>query len=143
MSSSVGPRPSPLDPDLVPRCDHEREQKPWKVRDIFGILSAMSSSPVYAKHSDFVQREVAGECILVPIRRNLAEANSIYVLNETGAVFWNSIDGIRSALSIEHEIGGIYDVAPEQLHHDFETLLEDLLMIGAIQEVPNHDGSAT
>lgn len=143
MSSSVGPRPSPLGPDLVPQCDHEREQKPWKVRDIFGILPTMSSSPVYVKHSDFVQREVAGECILVPIRRNLAEANSIYVLNETGAVFWNAIDGIRSALSIEHEISGIYDVAAEQMHHDFETLLADLLMIGAIQEVPTHDGSAT
>ncbi|MFZ1803664.1 MAG: PqqD family protein [Nitrospira sp.] len=103
----------------------------------------MSSSPVYAKHSDFVQREVAGECILVPIRRNLAEANSIYVLNETGAVFWNSIDGIRSTLSIEQEIGDIYDVAEEQLHRDFETLLADLRMIGAIQEVPTHDGSAT
>ncbi|NJL17603.1 MAG: PqqD family protein [Nitrospira sp.] len=103
----------------------------------------MSSSPVYAKHSDFVQREVAGECILVPIRRNLAEANSIYVLNETGAVFWNSIDGLRSAQSIEREIGDLYDVATEQLHHDFETLLADLLMIGAIQEVPTHDGSAT
>ncbi|NOU11927.1 MAG: PqqD family protein [Nitrospira sp.] len=143
MSSSVGPRPSSLDPDPAARCDYEREENPWKARDIFGILRAMSSSPVYAKHSDFVQREVAGECILVPIRRNLAEANSIYVLNETGAVFWNSIDGIRSALSIEHEIGGIYDVAEEQLHHDFETLLADLLMIGAIQEAPTHDGSAT
>ncbi len=143
MSSSVGPRPSILDLDPVPRCDHEQEENPWKVRDIFGILRAMSSSPVYAKHSDFVQREVAGECILVPIRRNLAKANSIYVLNETGAVFWNSIDGIRSTQSIEQEIGDIYDVAVEQLHRDFETLLADLRMIGAIQEVPTHDGSAT
>jgi len=103
----------------------------------------MPASVIYSKNQDFVQRQVAGECILVPIRRNLAEANSIYVLNETGAAFWSLIDGTRSVTSIEEEIGQEYDVTTEQLHRDSETLLTDLLSIRAIQEVSIHDGSAT
>lgn len=103
----------------------------------------MSPSTIYAKTNDFVQRQVAGECILVPIRRNLTEANSIYVLNETGAAFWNFIDGARSMTSIEQALAREYDVAAEQLHQDFETLLTDLLSIRAIHEVSVHDGSAT
>ena len=37
----------------------------------------MNLGTVYAKNPDYVQRDVAGECILVPIRRNLTESNSI------------------------------------------------------------------
>ena len=103
----------------------------------------MSPSTVYAKSNDFVQRQVAGECILVPVRRNLTEANSIYVLNETGAAFWSHIDGTQSMMAIEQELAHEYDVGSEQLHQDVETLLTDLLSIRAIHEVSVHDGSAT
>ena len=102
----------------------------------------MLPSTVFARSPDFVQRRVADECILVPIRRNLTEANSIYVLNETGATFWSFIDGTRSVLSIEDAMSQEYDVAPQQLHRDVETLLTDLLSIRAIQEVSAPDGSA-
>lgn len=103
----------------------------------------MSPSTIYTKSNDFVQRQVAGECILVPIRRNLTEANSIYVLNETGAAVWNCIDGTRSMTSIEQELVHAYEVGTEQLHQDLETLVTDLLSIRAIHKVPIHDGSAT
>ena len=47
-----------------------------------------------------MHRDVAGECILAFIRRTPSEANSIYVLNETGAALWKRIDGQRSAQDI-------------------------------------------
>jgi hypothetical protein len=100
----------------------------------------MNSTAIYSKNPDFVQRDVAGECILVPIRRTLSEANSIYVLNETGAALWNHIDGARSIQEIASVFTEEYDVAAEQLHQDFETLLADLLSIRAIEEVAVADG---
>jgi hypothetical protein len=101
----------------------------------------MPLSTIYSKAPDFIQRQVAGECILVPIRRNLSDANSIYVLNETGAAFWDRIDGARSVQEIELDLTHEYDVAADQLRQDFETLLADLLSIRAIQEVSIHDDS--
>lgn len=90
---------------------------------------------IYTKHPDYVQRDVAGECILVPIRRTLAEANSIYVLNETGAALWNRIDGKHTAQDIMTDFCGEFEVATDQLAKDFTSLLHDLLSIKAVEEV--------
>ena len=95
----------------------------------------MNPAAVYTKNPDYVQRDVAGECILVPIRRTLTETNSIYVLNETGAAFWNRIDGKQSVRAITDDFFREYDVTVEQLHRDLETLLTDLLSIQAIDVV--------
>lgn len=100
----------------------------------------MAPTNVYAKNVDYIQRDVAGECILVPIRRNLTESNCIYVLNETGAALWRRIDGTRSVQAITEEFMQEYHVATEQLHQDFQTLLTDLLSIHAIHEVAVADG---
>jgi hypothetical protein len=100
----------------------------------------MNLAAVYAKNPEYVQRDVAGECILVPIRRNLTESNSIYVLNETGASLWQRIDGTRSLQTITDEFVQEYDVTTEQLYQDFRTLLTDLLSIHAIDEVTFTDG---
>lgn len=100
----------------------------------------MNPSAIYSKNPDYVQRDVAGECILVPIRRSLTESNSIYVLNDTGAALWNRIDGKRSVQAIAEEFVQEYDVALDQLHRDFETLLADLRSIHAVDEVSVADG---
>jgi hypothetical protein len=100
----------------------------------------MNATAIYARHPDYVQRDVAGECILVPIRRSLAEANSIYVLNETGTAFWNRLDGRQRLQDITADFCVEYDVATDQLHRDLETLLADLILIHAIQEVAVADG---
>ncbi len=94
----------------------------------------MNPAAVYAKHPDYVQRDVAGECILVPIRRRLSEANSIYVLNETGAALWNRLDGRRTLHEIMTDFIAEYDVSRDDLAKDVTTLMDDLLSIHAIEE---------
>lgn len=95
----------------------------------------MTPTAIYTKHPDYVQRDVAGECILVPIRRMLTEANSIYVLNETGAALWDRIDGQRTAQDIVTDFCNEYEVATDQLAKDFTSLLDDLLSIQAVEEI--------
>ncbi len=90
----------------------------------------------FAKSEDFVQRTVAGECLLVPIRRRLTDTNSIYVLNETGAEVWQRLDGTRSVRDIAADLHAAYEVATEQLEQDLNGLIDDLISIEAIHEVP-------
>jgi hypothetical protein len=92
---------------------------------------------IYKKSMDFVHREVAGEFILIPLTRQLNEVNSLYVLNETGAALWRRIDGKRSAQAIMDDFSQEFDVAGEQLEQDFHSLIEDLLGIRAIVEIPS------
>ena len=95
----------------------------------------MTPTAIYTKHPDYVQRDVAGECILVPIKRTLTEANSIYVLNETGAALWKRIDGHRTTHDIITDFCSEYMVETDQLAKDFSLLLADLLSIKAVEEV--------
>lgn len=95
----------------------------------------MTPTAIYTKHPDYVQRDVAGECILVPIRRTLTEANSIYVLNETAAALWKRIDGQRTAQDIVTDFCNEYEVTTDQLAKDFTSLLDDLLSIQAVEEI--------
>jgi Coenzyme PQQ synthesis protein D (PqqD) len=95
----------------------------------------MTPTAIYTRHPDYVQRDVAGECILVPIRHRLSEANSIYVLNETGAALWKRIDGQRTAQDIVADFCHEYEVAADQLMKDFTSLLDDLLSIQAVEEI--------
>jgi hypothetical protein len=89
----------------------------------------------FVKSQDFVQREVAGECLLVPIRRRLTDVNSLYVLNETGAAVWRKLDGARSIQEIAAELVAEYEVGHPQLEQDLRELVNDLLNIQAIREV--------
>jgi hypothetical protein len=95
----------------------------------------MTPTAIYTKNPDYVQRDVAGECLLVPIRRTLTEANSIYVFNETGAALWYRIDGQRTAQDIVTDFCNEYEVAVDQLAKDFTLLLDDLLSIQAVEEI--------
>jgi hypothetical protein len=90
---------------------------------------------IYAKSAEFVQRDIAGECILVPLKRTLQESNCIYVLNETGAAFWRQLDGQRTTHAIVQTLLDQYDVQPDQLSSDLTTLIEDLSSICAITAV--------
>jgi hypothetical protein len=97
----------------------------------------MTMDIIYSRKADFVQREVAGEFILIPVRRRLSEANSLYVLNETGAAVWKRLDGKRSLREIIGEIIREFDVTADQLEKDLASLVEDLLSIQAIEEAPS------
>lgn len=89
----------------------------------------------FVKSQDFVAREVAGEFLLVPIRRRLTDVNSLYVLNETGAEVWRRLDGARSLHEIAHDLVNEYDVSRDTLERDLRELVGDLLSIQAIREV--------
>ncbi len=89
----------------------------------------------FVKNPDFVQRHVAGECLLIPVRRRLTEANSLYVLNETGAAIWERLDGNRSLQEIAGDLLQDYEVPPEQIERDVQELVNDLLSIQAIHPV--------
>ena len=69
-----------------------------------GLNSILSHSP------SVVTRKTGNEYVLVPVANDIADMNSVYTLNETGAFIWEQIDGKRtleeiiSILILEYDI---------------------------------------
>jgi len=69
-----------------------------------GLKSILSQS------ASIVTRKTGNEYVLVPITNNIADMNSVYTLNETGAFIWEQIDGKRSIGEIITAVTAEYDI---------------------------------
>lgn len=86
----------------------------------------------FQRDSSIVSRQIAGETVLVPIRRSLGDLGSIYTLNETAALAWSLFDGKHSLAQICERITLEYDVSPEQAQKDLLELIDNLSRIQAL-----------
>ncbi|MFC2053427.1 PqqD family protein [Chloroflexota bacterium] len=93
------------------------------------------SSFIFQKDASIVSREIEGEVILVPIRQNVGDLESIYTLNETAARAWVLFDGERTLEQIKDEIVAEFDVGNEQARLDLIELVYQLVEAGAIHRV--------
>jgi hypothetical protein len=87
----------------------------------------------YIKEKDFVTREIAGETIIVPVRGNVGDLDSIYTLNELGTIIWQLIDGKKSVDQIIEAICNTYEVTAEQAEKDAIEFLNTLIAAGLIR----------
>jgi hypothetical protein len=90
---------------------------------------------IYQKNPDIVAREIVGELVLVPIRRQLADLDSIFVLNDVASRIWELIDGQRSVGAIRAQILAEFDVVAAQAETDLQTFLDQCNELGAIEPV--------
>lgn len=89
---------------------------------------------VYDKSDSIVSRRIADEFILVPIRQNVGDLESIYTLNETAARIWELIDGKMKVEEIKEKIVQEFEVTPEEAEKDIMEHLMQLEEIKAITE---------
>ena len=88
---------------------------------------------VYKKSDSIVFRKIADEFILVPIRQNVGDLESISTLNEVAARIWELIDGKKKVREIKDVILDEYEVTPEKSETDISKYIKELEKIGAIQ----------
>ena len=89
---------------------------------------------VYNRSDSVVSRKIGDEFILVPIRQDVGDLESIYTLNETAARIWELIDGKTRVREIKERIIDEFDVEPIQAEQDLKEHLAQLEGIEAIIE---------
>ena len=89
---------------------------------------------VYKKSDSIVFRKIADEFILVPIRQNVGDLESISTLNEVAARIWELIDGNMKVSEIKDKIIEEFEVTPQQAEKDLIEYLQQLEGIEAINE---------
>ena len=85
-----------------------------------GLKSILSQS------TSIVTRKTGNEYVLVPITNNIADMNSVYTLNETGAFIWEHIDGKRTVEEIITELMNEYEIDKQNAESDVITFIRNM-----------------
>ncbi len=89
---------------------------------------------VYKKSDSIVSRKIGDEFILVPIKQDVGDLESIYTLNETAARIWELIDGKIKVRDIKERIVQEFEITPTEAERDLIEHLQQLEGMRAIIE---------
>ena len=81
---------------------------------------------VYSHSPNIVTRKTGNEYVLVPVTNNIADMNSVYTLNETGAFIWELIDGEKNVGEIINAVTEEYDINNESGREDVISFIESM-----------------
>lgn len=96
-------------------------------------MAMTDKTSIPSKPASVVSRKIKDEYILVPLSSNIADMDSLYRLNATGAFIWDAIDGQRSVSDIAAEMAAEFDVEIDRAVSDvidFVDALENHLSRG-------------
>jgi methyltransferase-like protein len=81
---------------------------------------------ILSHSSSIVTRKTGNEYVLVPITNNIADMNSVYTLNETGAYIWELIDGQKNVEEIITALTEEYDIDKQNAEADVFTFIDNM-----------------
>lgn len=85
-----------------------------------GLKSILSHSP------SVVTRKTGNEYVLVPVTDNIADMNSVYTLNETGAFIWEQINGTRNIEEIISLLTDEYEIDNKKAEEDVFSFIDNM-----------------
>ena len=88
----------------------------------------------FSQDPTFVYRRIADECLLVPIRHQVADLQYIYVLNPVANRIWELLDGKRTMAEVRDRLFEEFEVSSQELEQDLLEFAEKLIEINAIRE---------
>jgi hypothetical protein len=86
----------------------------------------IKSESIISHSPSVVSRRTGDEYVLVPVANNIADMNSVYTLNETGAFIWDLIDGKRSVDEIVNMVVEKYDTDKGTAMADVSDFVESM-----------------
>ncbi len=93
----------------------------------------MDEAVRYCRGSDVVARRIAGEVLLVPVRKRLADLDCVYVLHGVGGFLWERLDGSRTESDLVRDIVERFAVEAQEAAADVAAFLGELLKSGLVK----------
>jgi hypothetical protein len=88
---------------------------------------------VFRKTDDVVQRRIAEENVLIPIRQNLGDLQNIFAVNDVAAFVFEQIDGMRNGGQICAMVADRCGVPVQSVAEDVLGCIAQLAELGIIQ----------
>ena len=90
----------------------------------------------FKKSDGIVERKIHAEHLLVPIRKDVADLNSLYTLNEVASFIWErAVEGLPEP-EIVNRLSSAFQVDGARAEKDTRRILDELLSLGALVAVP-------
>jgi hypothetical protein len=89
----------------------------------------------FRSSENVIARQIAGEMVLVPLRKRSADLDVIFTLNETAAEAWMLLDGHCTLQQVAELLAQRFVIEPQEAAQDLVGLAAALLDIGAIVKV--------
>jgi hypothetical protein len=86
----------------------------------------ISITSIPSRSDRVVVRRINDECLLIPLTADIADMDSLYRLNETGAFIWELIDGKRDIKEITARVAEEFDVDQHEAEKDILLFLVDV-----------------
>ena len=81
---------------------------------------------ILSRSQSVVTTKTGNEYVLVPVANNIADMNSVYTLNETGAFIWEHINGESSVEDIINEMTTEYEIDYITASEDVYSFIDDM-----------------
>lgn len=81
---------------------------------------------IVTQSPSIVTRKTGNEYVLVPVTNNIADMNSVYTLNETGAFLWELLDGKRKVKDLVDSLISEYETDRNTATEDVYSFLEEM-----------------
>ena len=88
--------------------------------------SMVDLKSILSQSGSIVTRKTGNEYVLVPITNNIADMNSVYTLNETGAFLWEHIDGKKTVEEIINALISEYDIDKQNAESDVLAFIDNM-----------------
>ena len=91
-----------------------------------------SSTELYVRSSAVVSRLIAGETLVMPVKRNVGDLTSLFNFNGTGATIWDALETPKSLQDICDVIDRKYDLSKEKekAEEDVKLFVRELCSLG-------------
>lgn len=94
----------------------------------------MADESIYRRANDIVLRRIADEAVLVPVRDNVGDLDSIFTLNQTAITIWDALDGTTPLHRVIDTVCEEYEVDRETAAADTREILSRLAEAGLVEE---------
>jgi Coenzyme PQQ synthesis protein D (PqqD) len=94
----------------------------------------VADESVYRHAPDVVLRRIGEEGVLVPVKNNVGDLDSIFTLNQSAITIWETLDGTTALHRVIDRVCTEYEVDRDTAAADAGELITRLAEAGLIEE---------
>ena len=95
------------------------------------------STTHYVRATAVVARRIGDETVLVPVRQNVGDLESIYTLNAVAATLWDRLQAPQTVEEMAAALADEYEVTPPSAAADVQAFLTEMAELQLVEARPH------